>query len=213
MSTGYCPGCRRPLGGGRFLACPACGHDLAAQGQAATPNPPGPPPYAPAPPGIDRSAEPSQGPRGLGGWLILVGIGQVVGILRLLASFAQEFAPLFRDGTLAEILAPGSAAYTPLLGWFVVAEIAANLCLVAAHAWLAVLFFGRARMFPVLFVWLAVIHPCVIIIDLWLGSLVLHQPMAIDKDIGRDLARSVVAAAIWIPYMRVSRRVRNTFVA
>jgi hypothetical protein len=213
MNAGFCPGCRRPLGGGRFVACPACGHDLAAQGQGASTGHPGSPPHASAQQGFDPHSTQPQGPRGLGGWLILVGIGLVAGVLRLLVTIVQEFGPLFRDGSLEAILTPGSGAYAPLVGSFVVLEIATNLCLVAAYAWLIVLFFRRARTFPVLFVWMMVIHPCVIVIDLWIGSILLEQSMVIDKDTARDLVRGVVAAAIWIPYMRMSRRVRNTFVA
>jgi hypothetical protein len=31
------------------------------------------------------------------------------------------------------------------------------------------------------------------------------------REMGRDLVISIVGACIWIPYLRISKRVRNTF--
>ena len=36
--------------------------------------------------------------------------------------------------------------------------------------------------------------------------------MSMDEKEGRQILTSIVGAAIWIPYMLRSRRVRNTFV-
>ena len=153
------------------------------------------------------------GPTGLGGWLVLVAIGLVLSSLRLLALLGQVFVPIFRDGTWAILTTPGSQAYHPLWAPLLVFELVGNIGFIAAQLWLLVLFFRRSKSFPKLYVWAALLNLPFILVDAWLGSFVLTEEPMIDPDTAKEIARSVATIAIWVPYMRVSRRVRNTFVA
>lgn len=152
------------------------------------------------------------GPVGLGGWLILVGIGLLVTPFQLGAMIYMTFMPFFEDGTWALLTTPGSDAYHPLLAYLIAFEMAVNIAFAIAS--LAVLGFliAQSRRFPNLFIGLVLANLIFIVLDAWLGSLIITDEPMMDPETTRTLIRSAVFAAIWIPYMRVSRRVRNTFV-
>jgi hypothetical protein len=50
-----------------------------------------------------------------------------------------------------------------------------------------------------------------IIADAWLGSLVLPDEPTFDPDTAREVGRSLVVVLMWVPYLLVSKRVKNTF--
>jgi hypothetical protein len=154
----------------------------------------------------------TSGPTGLGGWLVLVAIGLVLAPLRILAFLLQTFVPIFSDGTWTVLTTPGSEHYHPLWAPLLVFEVVVNLAFAFAGLWLLVLFSRRSQNFPRVYVWLALLNIPFIFVDAWLGSFVLTEEPVFDRATAGELARSIVGAAIWVPYMLSSRRVRNTFV-
>ena len=153
-----------------------------------------------------------QYPSGLGGWLILVGIGLVISPSRLGAMIVQVFVALFTDGTWAILTTPGSEQYHALWAPLLIFELLGNLGFIVAYIVLVILFFRKSRFFPKTYIAIAFINLCFIILDAWFGSFVLLDEPMFDPDTARELARSLVSVAIWVPYMVVSKRVRNTFV-
>ena len=144
---------------------------------------------------------------------MLVGIGLVIAPLRILAIVVQTYQPIFTDGNWAVLTTPGSEAYHPLMAPLLIFEIVGNIAFALAGIWLLVLFCLRSRAFPRLYIWVAMLNLPFILVDAWLGSIVITQEPMIDPGTAKELARSIVTIAIWVPYMRVSRRVKNTFVA
>ena len=151
-------------------------------------------------------------PAGLGGWLTLVGLGLIIAPLRLAVFLIQTFPPMFQDGTWEVLTTPGGEAYHPLWAPLLVFELIGNAAFIAAALALLVLFFKRSQLFPRLFISYVCLNLLFIVGDAWLGSLVLADEPIFDPDTARELSRSLIAGVIWIPYMVVSKRVRNTFV-
>ncbi len=149
---------------------------------------------------------------GLGGWLILVGIGVVVGPLRLIWLIVSVYVPIFNDGTWQVLTTEGSGAYHPAWGPLLLGEMAFNTGMLLASIYLAVLYFTKHRFFPKLFILLTAISLVFIPLDAWLVSIVLPSEPIFDEITIREFVRTIVAAAIWVPYMLVSIRVKQTFV-
>jgi hypothetical protein len=153
------------------------------------------------------------GPTGLGGWLVLVAIGLILSIVRGLVFLAQTFPPVFQNGAWSVLTTPGSDAYHPLWAPLLIFEMAGNIGFVVAWLVLVILFFKRSRNFPRMFVLVFLLNLPFILVDAWLGSLVLKDEPMFDPDTARALAHVVASVVIWVPYMRLSKRVRNTFIA
>ena len=143
---------------------------------------------------------------GLGGWLAIVVIGQIVGILRLLSAMAQYFATLDHQ-VLAEF---------PAIIWGEAALNAAVLCLAI---YTTILLLRRSRPFPRFFTLQMIAIILMPFLDhLWAASMIwlwtgdpVSQLLTLDESETRQLIQAVVGAMVWIPYIRRSRRVRNTF--
>lgn len=160
--------------------------------------------------GAPQEAQP---PAGLGGWLTLVGLGLIASPLRLGTFLVQTFLPIFQDGTWEILTTPGNEAYHPLWAPLLIFEVLGNAVFIAAGLLLLALFFRRSSWFPTLYITYVIANLLFILVDAWLGSLVLADESMFDPDTARELFRSLLSGVIWVPYMIVSKRVRNTFVA
>jgi len=150
-------------------------------------------------------------PRGIAGWLILPAIGIAFAPLGLLVSIAKDILPAFGDDVWPLLVNPGSPIYHPLWAPIIIFELVADIAMVIASLVVLVMFFRKSRHAPrVIVIWLAALL-VVQIVDLLLTRQIPAVASQVEFDDFRDLLRSAVVAAIWIPYFLVSRRVKNTF--
>ncbi|ESY72554.1 DUF2569 family protein [Mesorhizobium sp. M0051] len=153
---------------------------------------------------VRSATKPSQNPAalvGIGGWLMLLAIGQALSPLRTLANLA-----ISAEGYQQLMALPNGvmAAY---------GELALNLAFLALQLVVLVSMLRRSHRFPRLFLfqWLAI--PVVFILDtIWIAS-ILGVP--VNKVLAGDALLAAIASfvgtGIWTAYVYKSVRVRNTF--
>jgi|HubBroStandDraft_6_1064221.scaffolds.fasta_scaffold159331_3 hypothetical protein len=155
---------------------------------------------------LDRSAS---GPTGIGGWLILPIIGFVGTIVLTGMNLSQALnetdglVAIFRatSGPLVAIKVP--TALSLVAGGLVIASGSYCLYLIFAKKH-AIINFATAHY---------LILGSAGLIDIWTVA-TLQQAMPntpSDPTVFSNAFRGIVIACIWIPYFRVSKRVRNTF--
>ena len=134
---------------------------------------------------------------GIGGWLILPAIGfvlgPIIGVVVLIAAFAM----------FSDVEAAGYGGIYAL-------EFVVHVGLLAFLIYAATRFFGKRSDAPSVIIALLIVSlgasVVLLVIELGAGA----EVFAIET--GKQLVREVIGAAIWIPYFRVSKRVKATFV-
>ena len=150
--------------------------------------------------------------RGLGGWLVLVGIGVVTSPIRMLVTLVPTYMPTFEDGTWKALTTVGSESYTPYFGSLLIGEIAFNTLMVAASIYLIYLFFSKHYLFPKLYIGIVAASLIFIPLDAWIVTKVFPDVSMFDPETTKEFMRSLIVGVIWVPYMLVSKRVQATFV-
>jgi uncharacterized membrane protein len=149
---------------------------------------------------------------GLGGWLVLVAIGLFLRPVTATVALRNNWS-LFSSGNWYDLTNPAGARFNPLWAPYLLYVIIGNLTIIAASVLLTVMFFQRRRRFPVLYVIFLGIQATLLITDaVFNQELSIHGAESIKSDASlRSVAQAVVGAAIWIPYMLTSIRVKSTF--
>jgi len=146
--------------------------------------------------------------KGLGGWLVLVGIVLMISTYRLLFIVLPKYPPIFTHWKA--LTNPESELYYAFLWPLLLGEAVINLGLTIAFFYLIYLYLAQKRLFPPLFIAISVFYVVHILLNAWATTIVVpDRPI---PDIAMNIGRTLLNALIWIPYMRVSRRVRATFV-
>ncbi len=142
-------------------------------------------------------------PKPIAGWLILPALGLVFGCVKLAYTilstgyFLNKIWHVFDSQNL-------STAYTALL-W---GEFAANCLILFMNVFCILLFFKKRDILPKAIIILYVASVVVIISDS-----ILAAAMSITTEIDyANIARAMIAAAIWIPYFSTAQQVKETFV-
>jgi len=118
------------------------------------------------------------GPKGLGGWLILVGLGVVITPFRLLAIYVPLYLGIFKNGTWEALTTAGSESYHALWGPLLVGEILCNFGVIAVSIYMMYLYFAKHYLFPKFYIGLIIFSLVFIPLDAWLVSIILpNQPM------------------------------------
>ena len=151
--------------------------------------------------------------KGLGGWLILVGIGVVISPIRLLFEAIPMYVELFSNGSFENLTTPGTVVYHPLWIFVIYGEILANIFMFGLGLYLLYLYFGKKPLFPKVYIFGLCFSLAIIIVDTLIIGIIVPLEDVLDPVVVADFSRSLIAAAIWIPYMLVSQRVEQTFVA
>lgn len=152
--------------------------------------------------GVRRSvpiASPSEGPSGINGWLLLPAIGVILSPIVQLITIIQSVQLL------------DDAAFVPGARGVLLSEIAGLTLIALSFVYVAIRFFQRKHDAPKLFIALLLITILFILLDSAVVSSTLSLPF-MDASTGAALVRAVIGALIWVPYMLISARVRNTFV-
>lgn len=139
------------------------------------------------------------GPQGLGGWMILPILGMGISPLLILAGFGPHYT-LVSSGALFRL--------STALQVFIWIEIVLNLLLIAGWLYALVLCMAWSERFPKTYIAVLAANLGVQVADLMVSAFFGHQLAGEDV---LALGRGTLACAIWIPYMLLSRRVRNTF--
>jgi hypothetical protein len=155
----------------------------------------------------------ADGPVGIGGWLILPMIGLFIVPLRAVTVLVTDFVPIFHGGAWGSLTTPGGEHYHPLWAPVILYEIACNVGFVAFDLALLVLLFGKSPRFPKAFIVFAVLNLLFIVSDTALAWQIPSVAARGFEGAAVEIVRSLVVAAVWVPYMLVSKRVRNTFKA
>lgn len=159
---------------------------------------------------MDKSID---GPKGLGGWLILPALGLIILPIRLLMIFYNDFLPIFQEGYWQVLTTPGSGAYHHLWGPYIIFEIIGNAIFLIFGIFLLYLFFSKSFRFPKLIIIFYVANLVFVVADFFMGDMI--PAVAAEKndpEVIKEVARSIVGVLIWVPYFLVSKRVKNTFV-
>ena len=150
-----------------------------------------------------------EGPKGFGGWLILPIIGLVISPFTMGFSFFSDLLPVLTSDLWAKINDKSLPGHQPMLAPLIIYEVVVNVAMIAFTLFVMFFFFQKSRRTPRLYIIWLILLAAMQIVDAMLAS---SAGVRIDGQGIRDLVRSVAAAAIWVPYFLVSRRVKNTFV-
>jgi hypothetical protein len=139
--------------------------------------------------------------KGIGGWLITVAIGVIVNPLYVLNTLS-EYPSLF-SGEYFQLLSLSSKA-------FIWGEALFFGVMLLVSVYVAFLFFKKRREFPNWFIGTMLLWIAFFTIDAMVFTLLFPEEPLIE--LITLIFRQVIQAAIWIPYMFKSERVRLTFV-
>lgn len=149
---------------------------------------------------------------GIGGWLVLPLLSLSVTPFRLSFFLYKDLWPVFSKGHWGVLTTPGGEAYHPLWAPLLIFEVIGNLSIIVLCLIALWFFLKRSQLAPKLVIsWLAV-SLAFVATDFFLADLIPAVAEQSDRQSVRELGRSVVGAAIWIPYFLVSKRVKATFV-
>jgi hypothetical protein len=157
--------------------------------------------------------------KGLGGWLILVGLGLCLSPFSWLSSLSQD-DHLIRNGPGNRLSDPAISLHPAVYPAHLKFELVGNVVLLAANVCLLYLFFMERRAFPryyVLFLFAFMIFTAldyaIGFYTYWTASGALKQEL--DEVLsGQEfgVARAALTAIIWGLYITKSKRVKATFV-
>jgi hypothetical protein len=161
-----------------------------------------------------QPAQPDQldGPSGLGGWLALVALGVIVTPFRLMFDVYNNFVPALLDGSVSAALDPSSPAFVNFLGPLLFGEAIVNVVVFVWSIYAAYMFFSKKRTFPRNYQLLLLFGFIILLLDPLVARAVMPDVEAFDRETIKDAVQSFVGCAIWIPYLAVSKRVKNTFI-
>jgi hypothetical protein len=153
--------------------------------------------------------------RGIGGWLIVILIGLFATVIAFVVQI-NDSMKFFEPDLWHSLTTYDSEIYHPLFGTWIIYETALNILTAFLIIFILVLMFKKSRLFPKLMIFYFISAIFFRGIDYYLGYIVLSDLSKVtdvlntNPDIN-DLIRSVVQAAVWVPYFMKSKRVKVTF--
>ncbi len=146
---------------------------------------------------------------GLSGWLILLAAMLWITLLGAVLQAISDVPQIIRGNLWMEYTTPGRTAYHPLWAALLVLDWGSNLFALVLIPVLLSLFFQRKKAFPTFMFWTLLVF--VVLVALRFG--VADRISFINGDgVAVPLVMAVLKAVVWIPYLRLSKRVRVTFV-
>ena len=147
--------------------------------------------------------------RGLSGWLILMVIMLFVTLVGTVIQTVSDIPQIISGRVWADFTTPGRPAYHPSWAWLLGLDWGSNLFAVAFLPVLLWLCFQKKRQFPGVMFWALLLFVVLAALRFGVADRISHLK---GDSQAIPMIFAVLKAAIWIPYLRVSKRVTATFV-
>ena len=149
--------------------------------------------------------------KGLGGWLILVGIGVVINPINQIYQFNLIYKDTIGAVYWKFLITPNSESYIPYLQPLIISELIGCVIFTIASLYIIYLFFKEKKLFPKFFCYFMFFIALWVYVDAFFAMLVFpDEPL--DSETIREMIQVIIVCSIWIPYMLVSKRVAATFI-
>lgn len=159
----------------------------------------------------EANGDENYGPKGIGGWLILVSFAIVWSAIKLSIGAKQSIS-IFGTNEYKLLTTKGSEYYMPEYTTILNFEAIANIILLIGILIVLIFFFMQKRLFPKLYMGFILLNLTILLIDTALAFQLKIITVDMKSEMQLGIVRSIIYACIWIPYMIKSVRVKNTFV-
>ena len=149
--------------------------------------------------------------RGLGGWLIVLGVMLAVTLVAAVIQAVTDIPQILDGNVWAAYTTPGQPAYHPGWATLLALDWGSNLYVLVFFPVLLSLFLQKKKTFRALTVGTLTLFVVLSALRLWQVNQVPHIPAAAQASQFWSFVFAFGKAAIWIPYLLVSRRSRATF--
>ncbi len=140
--------------------------------------------------------------------MAVVIVGNSIRILILIRTVPE----IFSTETWANLTTQGSVAYHPLWAPLIIGDILINCGLLLVWFYVAYLFFTKSKHFPIWFICLADFYLLyVVVANFGIKQFLTSLPI-FNLETAKRMMSAVIMAAIWVPYLLVSKRVKATFI-
>ncbi|WP_055108570.1 DUF2569 domain-containing protein [Paenibacillus ihumii] len=152
------------------------------------------------------------GVSGLGGWLVLTQIGLFLTLVLGFLQLPEYFLSIFGTETWELFTSKDSVYYHPLWAPMLIFEAIFNSLLMGFTIFILIMFYQKKAILPKLMI---ILYSANLLF--WIADIIMMYqiPLAREVEDGssiRDVVKSAITCAIWIPYFLKSERVKNTFV-
>lgn len=145
-----------------------------------------------------------------GGWLVLICIGLFLAPVRIIIFLVQN-ASSYSPRLILLLLDPETQYYNPLLAFLLIFELFVNVLFIAWAIVLLILLFRTKRSFKWVMITYLALNVIIVSADLLIANSIPLLQSQISSNDSVEVIRSFVGAAIWIPYLFISKRVKGTF--
>ncbi|MBR0574083.1 DUF2569 domain-containing protein [Pasteurella atlantica] len=152
----------------------------------------------------------------IGGWLVLLGITIILSFLKIIYFISQNLYPFLNDGYLELFTSTNSEYYIPYFMPLFIFELTFNIIFLLLWFYVCALFFSKNYKFPKYYIYILLANLGFVTSDTFLSFSVMNGFMPnsefFDKETITPIIKLIISCAIWIPYLKYSKRVKNTFV-
>lgn len=156
-----------------------------------------------------KESSESNEPKGLGGWLIVVGLG-LFASLGILTYMLWPFSQILSAEVWAVLTAYQPEVYNDKMKYMLWGVVAATGLLLAAYLYLVYLFIKKHYLFPIAYITIQIMAFFAMVPCIYVTSLL--DPTEPIQIFDAGFVRSALYTLIWVAYMLKSVRVKNTFV-
>ena len=154
--------------------------------------------------------------QGWGGLLVLIGIGVCLNPIRSFLQILEYYSSFFKNDMWQILTSYQGDFLVKGIEYLVIFEVIFQVLLFLVQVWMVYLFFSKNYLFPKVYIGMTVS-----VIVFGIGDLFITKSIFESSDLWHDayftsftssIIFSIITACIWIPYMLLSVRVKQTFI-
>jgi hypothetical protein len=151
-------------------------------------------------------------PRKFGGILILVCIAVWISPISILYYLISTLPSTFSTQTWNILTDQSSQVYSPYWAPIFVGEFLYNIIFLLLSVYVMIIMSRKKRNFPKIFAIITIISTAFIFADSYFIALASHSNALMDNERSKEFSISLISCLIWIPYLFLSKRSKQTFI-